>query len=205
MIRAIFFDLDGVLTTDASGSLTLSKNLCEAKAGLIADDILKSFREDIERLTSGNCSLRSVIERICAEFSIPFSEALLIAVASTTPWNKPMVELAHSLMSAYVVGVITDNVKERMDMLSRTPELSGFNPIIVSAVERASKSDGSTAIYDRALDQAGCIASESLFVDNQARNLVTPAKMGMHTYFHDDVRNDMAALREAFRALNIMV
>jgi putative hydrolase of the HAD superfamily len=205
MIKAIFFDLDGVLTTDAKGSLTMSKNLCEAKAGLVVDEVLKSFRTDIERLTSGQCSLQSVIERLCSEFGIPFSEELLIAVASKTPWNKPMVELAHSLMSAYVVGVITDNGKERMDMLSRAPELSGFNPIVVSAAERASKSDGSTTIYDRALIGANCFATEALFVDNQERNLVIPAKMGMHTYFHDDARNDMSALYEAFRALNIEV
>lgn len=204
MIKAIFFDLDGVLTTDAKGSLTLSKNLCEAKAGLVVDDVLKSFRRDIERLTSGQCSLQSVIERVCTEFAIPFSQELLVAVASKTPWNKPMVELAHSLMSAYVVGMITDNAKERMDMLSRMPELAGFNPVIVSAIERASKSDGSTAIYDRALERARCVAAEALFVDNQQRNLVTPAKMGMHTYFHDDARNDMEALHAAFRKLGII-
>lgn len=205
MIKAIFFDLDGVLTTDAKGSLTLSKNLCEAKAGLAVDEVLQSFRRDIERLTSGQCSLQSVIKRVCDECGIPYSEELLISIASKTPWNQPMVELAQSLMSAYVVGVITDNAKERMDMLSRKPELSGFSPIIVSAVERASKSDGSTAIYDRALDRAGCSAPEALFVDNQERNLATPSQMGMHTYFHDDVRNDMLALRAAFQALDINV
>lgn len=205
MIKAIFFDLDGVLTTDAKGSLTLSKNLCEAKPGLLVDEVLRSFRKDFGLLTSGQCSLQSVIERVCAEFSIPYSQELLINVVKKTPWNKPMVELAHSLMSTYVIGIITDNAKERMDILSSEPELSGFNPIIVSAVERASKSDGSTVIYDRALDRAGCAAADSLFIDNQQRNLVTPAEMGMNTYFHDDADNDMEALHDAFRALKIVL
>lgn len=205
MIKVIFFDLDGVLTTDAKGSLTMSKNLCAAKAGLSVDDVLKSFRKDIEPLNAGECTLQSVLQRVCKEFSIPFSEDFVVKIARTTPWNIRVIELGRSLMPTYACGIITDNSKERMDILRREPELAGFDPIIVSSIEKASKSDGSTSIYDRALERAGCTATEAMFIDNQQRNLITPATMGMATYFHDDALNDIEALRSALHDLGVTI
>lgn len=53
MIKEIFFDLDGVLTTDAKGSLTMSKNLCAAVPGLSVQEVLDCYRQDIELLNIG--------------------------------------------------------------------------------------------------------------------------------------------------------
>ena len=68
MIKAIFFDLDGVLTTDSKGSLTMSKNLCEAVAGLSVQEVLDCYRQDIELLNMGQRSLEEVWQRIGIAF-----------------------------------------------------------------------------------------------------------------------------------------
>jgi FMN phosphatase YigB (HAD superfamily) len=115
-----------------------------------------------------------------------------------------MFDLARSLSPCYRLGIITDNNRERMGILTADMQLNAlFDPIIVSAVEHASKCDGSTNIFDAALRQAECDASEAVFIDNQERNLVTPAKMGMKTYWHDDFVNNVDVLKHTFRDFGV--
>lgn len=200
MIKAIFFDLDGVLTTDAKGSLTMSKNLCEIVPGLSVQNVLACYRQDIAALNLGRVSMQEVWEKLCAAFSIPAGDDLLREMMRKAPKNDAMFDLSESLSRCYHLGIITDNGRELMDVLTAELELTAlFDPIVVSGIEHASKCDGTTRIFDAALDRAGCKAEEALFIDNQQKNLTVPATMGMKTYFYDDTMNDVAALRIALR------
>ncbi|MDO8648690.1 MAG: HAD hydrolase-like protein [Candidatus Peregrinibacteria bacterium] len=204
MINAIFFDLDGVLTTDAKGSLTMSRNLCEEVPRLSPQEVLACYRADIELLNLGERMFHDVWQRLCSTFNIPDDQKLQNDMLRKVPWNDAMLELARSLQSHFVLGIITDNCRERMDVLTAEMNLGDlFDPIVVSAIEHASKCDGTTRIFDAALDRAGCKAEETLFIDNQERNLTTPRNMGMHTYWHDDAKNDVAELRRALGDLGI--
>lgn len=204
MIKAIFFDLDGVLTTDAKGSLTMSKNLCEMVPGLSVQEVLDSYREDIEALNMGRISMNDVWKKMCATFKIPESAAVLNDMMRKSPKNDAMFDLVRSLSGKYRLGIITDNSRERMKILNADMQLNElFDPIIISAVEHASKNDGSTTIFDAALRKAACKADETVFIDNQEKNLVTPAKMGMRIYWHDDEKNDVSALRATLRDFGV--
>lgn len=206
MIKAIFFDLDGVLTTDAKGSLTMSKNLCEMVPGLSVQEVLDSYRQDIEALNMGRISMSDVWKRMCATFKIPGSNELLHEMMQKALKNDEMFNLARSLSGKYCLGIITDNSRERMEILTADMQLEAlFDPIIISAVEHASKNDGSTIIFDAALRKAACNADEAVFIDNQEKNLVIPVKMGMKTYWHDDVKNDVAALRTTLLHMGVDV
>lgn len=205
MIKAIFFDLDGVLTTDAKGSLTMSKNLCEAVRGLSVQKVFDCYRQDIELLNLGQRTLKEVWQRIHTAFpQIPADDDLLQKILRKIPKNDAMFDLAQSLSGRHVLGVITDNCRERMDALITEMDLGSlFDPIIVSAIERASKCDGTTRIFDAALARAECQADEALFIDNQEKNLVTPTKMGMKTYLHDDKKNDVTALYSTLHKMGV--
>jgi putative hydrolase of the HAD superfamily len=204
MTKALLFDLDGVLTTDRNGSLTMSKNLCEIVPGLSVEEVLTCYREDIEPLNMGRIALKEVWKRLCATFKITPEEKLLMEILRKSPKNDAMFVLARSLQHRYVLGIITDNSRERMEVLTKEWSLGElFDPIVVSANEHASKFDGTTTIFEAALKRAGCTADEAVFIDNQKRNLVTPARMGMKTYFHDDARNDLSALRIALKEMGI--
>lgn len=206
MIKAIFFDLDGILTTDAKGSLTMSKNLCGMVPDLSVQEVLDSYRQDIEALNMGKISMSDVWKRMRATFKITESDALLNEMMRKTPKNDAMFDLARSLSGKYRLGIITDNSRERMEILAADMQLNElFDPIIISAAEHASKNDGSTTIFDAALRKAACDADEAVFIDNQEKNLVTPLKMGMKTYWHDDAKNDIAALRSVLRGWGIEV
>ncbi len=200
MIKAIFFDFDGVLTTDAKGSLTMSKNLCELVPGLSVQEVLDSYRQDIEALNMGKISMSDAWKRMCATFNIPANDDFLKEMMRKVTKNDAMFDLARFLSPHYRLGIITDNNGERMDVLTADMRLDKlFNPIVVSATEHASKRDGTTTIFDVALSRAGCKAEEAIFIDNQEKNLEVPAQMGMKTYWHDDEKNDVSALRAILR------
>jgi putative hydrolase of the HAD superfamily len=205
MIKAIFFDLDGVLTTDVKGSLTTSKNLCTLVPHLSVTDVLASYREDVEPLNLGHKPFSETWDRLCTTFGFSRDEKTLRMALGTVPKNEAMFAIAESLAKNHRVGIITDNCRERMDILTEELSLADiFDPIITSGVVHAAKFDGTTMIFDAALAGAECTAAEALFIDNQEKNLVTPQKMGMKTYWHDDTKNDIAALQRALHELGIM-
>ncbi len=206
LIKAIFFDFDGVLTTDAKGSLTMSKNLCELVPGLSVQEVLDSYRQDIEALNMGQIPMSDVWKRMCAAFKIPANDDLLREVMRKIPKNDAMFDLARSLFPRYHLGIITDNNRERMEVLTVDMQIDKlFNSIVVSATEHASKRDGTAKIFDVALNRAGCKAEEAIFIDNQEKNLEVPTRMGMKTYWYDDAKNDVSALRAALRDWEVEV
>ena len=161
----------------------MSKNLCDMLPGLSVQEVLDSYREDIEALNMGKISMSDVWKRMCASLKIHKRDELLNEMMRKAPKNVAMFDLARSLSGKYRLGIITDNSRERMEILATDLLMNElFDPIIVSAVEHASKNDGSKTIFDAALRKATCNADEAVFIDNQEKNLVTPAKMGMKTY-----------------------
>lgn len=113
-----------------------------------------------------------------------------------------MVRLAQNLKNRYNVGILTDNPKERIELIDKKYHLSQtFHPIIISANAGASKHEGTTTIFDTALQETQSKPEELFFIDNQKRNLVTPQKMGIHTYWHDDKKNDIEALKKTLQGL----
>ena len=206
VIKAIFFDFDGVLTTDDRGSVTTSKNLCARYPHLSFDDVLACYRKDIDCINVGACTMREVWKRMCAELKITDDYAVFQKILRTVPMNESMLTLARSLKPNYVLGIITSNSEERIELITADLKLNElFDPIIVSAVLKSTKKDGATAIFDAALAAAGCRADEAVFIDNQEKCLEIPATMGFKTYFHDDTKNDMAALRRALKGWEIFI
>jgi len=109
--------------------------------------------------------------------------------------NEGMLKLAESLKLKYKVGIITNQSGRRMDLIKKDMNLGAvFDPVLVSAEIMASKNDGSTRIFDIALEVVGAKPNEVVFIDNQEKNLVVPERMGINTYLHDTEKNDIAKL-----------
>lgn len=201
MIKAVFFDFDGVLTTDFNATGTVCNNLCAVTPRLSAEKVTECYGKHCRSLLLGG-TFADVWNDFCACVGTEISRDVLETALRTAPKNEEMFALAESLRGQFCLGIITDNTLERMELLSKEmklPEL--FDPIIVSAAVHVSKHDGTTTIFDAALKAAGCTAEESVFIDNQQRNLATPAGMGIQTYWHDDAKNDVAALGSALRKI----
>ncbi|MDO8649076.1 MAG: HAD hydrolase-like protein [Candidatus Peregrinibacteria bacterium] len=206
MIKAAFFDLDGVLTTDFNATDRICRNLCDAVPGLKIETATECYRQHCRHLLVERRKHADVWEKFCACAGREISSAILQEALRSVSKNEAMFSLVGDLHKNYRLGIITDNSEERMELLNGELQLPAlFDPIVVSSSVHALKHDGTTTIFDAALEAVQCEPQEAIFVDNQERNLVTPAAMGMKTYWHDDKRNDIAALLFALREWNVVV
>jgi HAD superfamily hydrolase (TIGR01509 family) len=202
LIKAVFFDYDGVLTTDKTGSLTTNRYLSQA-AGIDLSRIETAFSRCSRDLTLGKATYAQIWQQFCSELGRDLSINILYEAFESTPVNAGMFSLARELKAGYFVGIITDNKKERIDHLKKTQNLETlFRPIVVSAEVGTNKE--STAIFLHALNCTAVTAEESIFIDNNRENLVAPSALGFRTVFHADATNDIAALASTLKTLGVV-
>src|SRR3569833_638671 len=196
-IRAVFFDYDGVLTTDSTGSLTTCRYLSQ-RTGIAMTTIADALRRYNDDLTIGRRSYADVWPEFCELVGQAVPLGLLPLAFESTPTNQPMFDLANELKRGWVVGIITDNKNDRIDHLRRSRQLDNlFEPIVVSAEIGCTKQN--PAIFEEALARAGVEAVQSIFIDNSSGNLIAARALGMHTIHFDDAKNDVQALRNTLR------
>ena len=201
MIRAVFFDYDGVLTTDKTGSLTTTRYLSRA-TGIALPQIKAVFSRHNNELTLGKVTHAQIWEKVCAELGEAISIGLLYSAFESTPLNAGMFSLVRGLKRSHSVGIITDNKKDRIDYLKKHQSLEAlFNPIVVSAELGVDK--GSTEIFSHALQCVDVQPGEAVFIDNNHDNLAAPNSLGINTNFHDDKRNDIEALVRKLKSFGV--
>ena len=202
-IRAVFFDFDGVLTRDKTGSLTTLRYLGEA-TGIAYPRLREVFKAHNEALTLGTTTHDAIWPAICEALGCCIDKALLRPAFESTPFNTEMLLLARSLRQRCRVGIITDNKQDRIDHLRRFASLDAvFDPIVVSAEIGASKAG--TLIFEWALQGLGIAPGESVFIDNSEDNLAAPRRLGMHAIHFDDEANDVGALIAVLGSLGLAV
>lgn len=201
MIKAVFFDYDGVLTTDKTGSLTTNRYL-SLSTGVEISRLKAAFSRHNSDLTLGKTTYSRIWQQVCDELGSKLDISLLHEAFESTPMNAGMFSLARQLRHNYSVGIITDNKKDRIDHLKTTQNLSAlFNPIVVSAEIGTDKESAEIFLY--ALNLSSVSPEESVFIDNNKDNLVAPNALGFKTVFHDDETNDIAALVRTLNALGV--
>jgi len=206
MIKTVFFDFDGVLTTDFNGSGNICRNLCFAIPGLSLQKVTDCYRKHCGRLLVEPVFYSEVWDEFCACAGEKISDEVMEKAVRTVSRNEETFELVQNLRRRYTIGMITDNSIERMNLVSADMHLSdSFDPMVISASVCALKHDGTTTIFDAALKAADSQPSESIFIDNQERNLVTPSRMGIKTCWHDAAKNDIPALISALQTYGVEI
>lgn len=201
MIKAVFFDYDGVLTTDKTGSQTTTRYLSRV-TGIELSAVKDAFGRYNRDLTLGKVTHAQIWPGICSALGQELNIGLLHEAFESTPMNSKVFSLARQLKERHSVGIITDNKKDRIDHLRQFQGLlSLFDPIVVSAEVGSDKR--STEIFLIALRHAGVSPEESVFIDNNKDNLEAPHALGIKTIFHDDAKNDFQALCRALETVGV--
>jgi FMN phosphatase YigB (HAD superfamily) len=192
MFKAVFFDFDGVLTLDRTGSLTTTRYISKV-TGIDPRRVEAAFAHFNDDLTRGKCTHAAIWMDIRRALRANIDITLLEQAFASTPLNDEMFALARRLRPRYVVGVITDNKQDRMECIERRHRLSSyFDPIVVSAAVGSTKSH--RGIFEHALSSARVEPAECIFIDNSLANLSVPREMGMVGIHFDDGKNDIAGL-----------
>jgi len=197
-LQAVFFDFDGVLTPDRTGTLTTCRYLARA-TGIPLDRWRAAFEPHRAALLRGEASRDATWPQVCEAVGSEVPRELLLRAFESTPLDPAMFAFANALARQRKVGIVTDNPKDRMDAVRRTLWLDRvFAPIVVSAEEGVAKDD--PVIFQRALQAAGIEAAQAVFIDNVRENVEVARAVGLHGIYFDDEKRDLAALaRELLR------
>lgn len=139
-MQAVFFDFDGVLTTDPTGSYSICRYIAAA-AGVEEAAFTKAYRTYNHDLLLGKTTHAAIWPQVCARLGVELPYQLLIDSFLHTPLDAHMLTLVRRLKNAgYQTGMITDNKQDRIDCLVRHHHWETlFDTVIVSAAVGSGK------------------------------------------------------------------
>ena len=91
-----------------------------------------------------------------------------------------------------MVWLHTDNKVDRIETILKYSHYTDyFDVVAISAALHSGKED--SKIFQYVLESIGVDAAECVFIDNTAKNLIVPARMGMKTILFDDEKRDLGS------------
>ena len=189
MVKAVLFDFDGVLTTEATGSYSICSYISK-NANINKDLFQKEYYKYNEKLLYGEISHKDIWSRLCENLGQDIPYKILEESFINTPIDTEMMKLVYSLKEqGYKIAMVTDNKKDRIYSIVNYHKLNAvFDVIAVSAEVGSGKKD--YEIFPPTINKLQVEADECVFIDNNEKNLIVPKKMGMKViYFDDYTRN----------------
>jgi FMN phosphatase YigB (HAD superfamily) len=205
MIKAVFFDFDGVLTINPNKQHAICKNI-ENITSISYDIILACYEKYLYKLDIGCITHFEIWEDFCTNLGEEINISELNEILGNVPINIEMFKLAQKVKDKnLLLGIITNNTIERFNAISKKFELIRiFDSITLSSRTGCKKSENDL-IFRRALDSLSVLPEESIFIDNTEKNFNLSGKMGFHTIYYDDVLNDIDLLMKNLSNINIKI
>ena len=193
-IKAIFFDYDGVMTIDKTGTQSVCNYI--SKNCLVDLKIFeKEYRKYNTDILYGKTTHEKIWNELCSNINKNIPISVLYDSFANTPIDAEMHSFARRIKESKIkTGLITDNKADRMKMLTEKYKLREIFDIILISAEIGSGKE-SRKIFEMAISEAGCSPSECIFIDNQEKNLVIPGKMGINVIYYDDEKRDIEKLK----------
>lgn len=199
MIKGFFFDFDGVITIEKSGTYTIVSYLSQY-LGLPYDTVLKAYSKYNNAMLIGEISHADMWSQFCSDLGTSLERRVLEDSFLNVSIDRNIINIITRLKQTHYTGIITDNKEDRVRTILSRKDLSAlFDDVIISSVVHAQKN--SKHIFEEALRASGLSPSESVFIDNTPRNLEIPCKMGFHTIYFDDTKRDYLSLQETISQL----
>lgn len=196
-VRAVFFDYDGVLAQDPTGTYTTTRYIA-ARLALKPAQVEAAWRDAATETADSFCAHKVIWPVFCAKLGQDVPLEILPGAFASTRLDTGMLDLAVRLKRSCRVGIITDNRPDRFDFLCQTQNLEAvFDPVVVSS--RVGYTKASEAIFEHALECVGLQPAECLFIDNAPENLVVAGRVGLHCLHFDDRRRDLSGLMDQLR------
>lgn len=126
------------------------------------------------------------------KLSIPWEHSWLEEFVARFEPNPGINEIVRKVSDKARVGLLTNMWPGMLDKIKLSKLLpdSAWAAVVDSTVVHLQKPD--RAIYELAKELSGVPHNEILFVDNTAKNLVEPKKLGWQTFLYDSSDYDQA-------------
>ena len=173
MLRAVLFDLDGVLTLDRTGSESTVRSLAR-HTGLPEAALRTAYGRHNREMLHGQLTHEDIWPEMCAELGQQVDSALLHQAFVETPMDEAMLALAREMKArGCPIALVTDNKADRIRAILTHHQLHAlFDVVSVSAEIGSGKRE--RRIFDVTLDRLGVPAQACIFIDNTAHNLEVP-------------------------------
>ena len=191
-IKAVIFDIGGVLTVSPVGAIRLWAEGCGVDYGILGPLVAQpeSAFSRFERSALSDDEFCREFEAECVAAGISADpRAFLASFASLAP-RPEMFAVVRALRGRYKLGCITNNVR-REPTGGRGDVFSDFDVVIESSKVGLHKPDA--RIYLLACEQLGVTPEESVFLDDFGVNLKGARALGMTTIKVDET---MRAIEE---------
>ena len=204
MIKAILFDFDGVLTTDATGFQSISNYICK-KTGICEEEFKKEYYKYNSDLQYGKANHESIWEALCKGINKKIDISILYESFINTPIDNQMIAIIHRLKKlGYNIGMVTDNKKDRINSIAKYYDWNKiFDVITVSADVGSGKNN--SEIFIKTIESLNLTAKECVFIDNQEKNLIIPRSMGMSVIYFDHIKRNYEKLIQEFKNLSMIL
>lgn len=204
MIKAILFDFDGVLTTDATGSQSICNYICK-KAGLDAEVFKKEYYKYNNDLLYGKINHENIWEELCKGLNTKIDINILYKSFINTPIDRQMIALIDELKKQnYKIGMVTDNKKDRIDDIVKYYDWNKIFDVITISADVGSGKD-CKEIFEKTIKCFNVAADECVFIDNQEKNLIIPKIMGINVIHFDHEKRNYERLIQEFKNLSIIL
>ncbi|MBI9015190.1 MAG: HAD hydrolase-like protein [Clostridiales bacterium] len=202
MIKAVLFDLDGVLTTDATGTTSIVKYI-DKHTDLDKDLFEKAYRKHNWKLLYGRTTHEEMWPSLCTDLGQALDIDILRKAFNETPMDYGMIALSKYLKAhGYLIGMVTDNKRDRIEQIIQHNHLEDlFDVVTISADIGSGKKE--KYIFDVTLNKVNLPYESCVLIDNNRDNLVIPCEHGMNTIFYDHDNRDFPALLQQLESMNI--
>jgi epoxide hydrolase-like predicted phosphatase len=194
MIKAIFFDLGGViLRTEFQAP---RQHLAE-RLGMEYEDLVKLVFDSPSsiRASVGEISDKEHWAEVTRRLSRPLAETEEIRreFFAGDVVDRELVEFLRSLRPRYFVGLISNSWPDLRDYIARRKFDDAFDHMVISGEVGVMKPEA--RIYQIALEQAGASPSEAVFVDDVYENIEGCEKVGIKGIHFKDPESTLKQLK----------
>lgn len=207
MIKAVFFDFDGVLTIDKDAGTSICMAI-QSMFGIKFENALIAYRNSNSwDICKGKISLNEFWERFykllrSIGLSIDFSKFkdARKKIYIDTPIDQKMLELAKKIKDiGHNIGIITDNDSERVSTIMLNKVWVEFDFVLVSDKLKMIKEN--PELFRMVKRKYG----DSVFIDNNRKNCETATSSGIYGIYFDDAVRDYISLEQSLRKKGVNV
>jgi putative hydrolase of the HAD superfamily len=194
-IRAVIFDVGGVLTTSPVAGIRRWAESCGIDYAVLGPLIAApdGAWSRFEKSELSPEEFQAAFETECAGCDLTVDTAAFLASFSNLPVRPEMLAVVRHLQGRVKLGCITNNVHR--DGMRPSQLYAHFEVVIESAKAGLRKPD--PRIYEMACAQLGVTPPEAVFLDDFGVNLKAARALGMTTIKVDDTTSAIDELEAA--------
>ena len=176
-ISTVIFDFAGVLTIGNFFPL-LAKNLSD-KFGVNREEIEKRLYANEKAYIRGKETTEDFWKKCFPVAEVSYDD-FVSEFASAYELNPAMLDMVRNLKEHYYTVLHTDNFEALGAAIKKDPLIAGLFKNMFFSNEIGTTKDEEFS-FRHVLENIGKKGEECIFIDDKEKNLIAPAKIGIHT------------------------